>query len=130
MTNVEGPLPQDEFAEVRSVYDTHRDVRMHMKYYGSRLASYQRRNLAMEVGIALGTSATLLALPIWNTGFGKVVIATLALIAAVLGVLKPILNWSKKIEHYSKLWAADSLSPPTPSFDDPRPVRSPPRCSP
>src|SRR5687767_13862549 len=95
--------------QVEEVYDHYRTARLNVKYYGRRLVKLQRRNFFLEAAIAVGTSATVGSLAIWETDYGKVVIGIIATISAVLGVLKPLLNLSKQIERVSKQWAEHSL---------------------
>lgn len=81
-----------------------RTSRLNEKYYGWRLHQLQRKNLCMELAIALGTSGTLMALPVFGNPIGKAVAISLASIAAILGVAKPFLGFASKIEQASKLW--------------------------
>ncbi|MFI5380097.1 MAG: hypothetical protein ACHRHE_12430, partial [Tepidisphaerales bacterium] len=95
----------DSLAAVTDLYDLYREARMNVKYYGEKIASYQRWILTIEVAVALGTSGTVVSLPIFSTTAGKIIVIGAGTIAAILGVLKPILNLSKKIERSSKLWS-------------------------
>lgn len=95
--------PTDLGAAVADACDLYRLARLNLKYYGRRLHVMQRWNMGIEVAIALSTSGTVAAL--FGGGAGRAAVATLAATAAVLGVLKPVLNLQKRIERLSKLWA-------------------------
>jgi hypothetical protein len=88
------------------LYDVFREARLNVKYYGEWLAFYQRWNLYIQVALAVGTSSTLLSLPLFSYAWiGPILTGTLTVVTAVLGVTNPILNIPKKIERASKLWS-------------------------
>jgi hypothetical protein len=82
-----------------------REARMGVKYYGAQLAWYQKANLLLEIGIALGTSTALLSLPLLSAGSGKWISGVLIFFATVASIVKPLLGWTTKIEGLSKLYA-------------------------
>ena len=92
------------------VYDLYRDALLNRKYYGDRLAAYQRWNTLVELVVALGTSAGVGGLVFWQTDFGRIAWATVAGAAVVIGVVKTVLQLSQKIERYSKLYTSHSVS--------------------
>jgi hypothetical protein len=93
-------------AVVENLYDLFRESRLNVKYYGKELARYQWWNVRIEVAAAIASSTTLLSLPLFSGSVGgKILTGLLGVVAAVLGVLKPVLNFSKRIERLSKLWA-------------------------
>lgn len=81
------------------IYDLYRTIRMNALYYGAKLRNLQRWSLILEISVALATSATIGSLAVVKPALPYV-----AVVAAILGVLKPILNISKRIERLSKLW--------------------------
>jgi len=87
------------------LYDQYRTAMLNRIYYGARLANFKRWNLAHEIAIAIGTSSALAAWAIWQTDTGVKVWAIITGLAAILSILKPILQISKQIERYSKLFA-------------------------
>ena len=86
---------------------------MNKEYYGVKLARSQLVSSWMDILIAIGaTGSGLSALTIWNTEWGKPVWTTLwavlSLVAAVLALAKPIVQFNKRIERFSRLFAGHS----------------------
>lgn len=86
---------------------------MNKEYYGAKLARVQLISTWMDITIAIGAAGSgLSALTIWNTEYGKPIWtalwAVLSLIAAVLGLAKPIVQLNKGIERFSRLFAGYS----------------------
>jgi hypothetical protein len=94
----------DQFEMVWGIYDLHRVLRMNALYYGKKLRRVQGWNLAIEIGIALSTSATIGTLLRPVPGFHWL-LWVFSLTAAVLGVLKPIIGLPRRVERLSKLWS-------------------------
>lgn len=90
------------------LYRTYRTALLNRKYYASRLTSYRRWNLTLEIALAIGTSGTIGAWAVWKDGNGKYVWTYVAGLAALLAVLKPLLALPKQIERYTKLFAGYS----------------------
>lgn len=90
---------------LNELYDQYRTAMLNRIYYGTRLANFKRWNLAHEIAIAIGTSSALAAWAIWKTDTGGKVWAIITGLATILAILKPILQLSKQIERYSKLFA-------------------------
>jgi len=90
---------------VKDVNNTYRTALMNRKYYGYRLSVVKTRNTVMEIVIAVGTSSAVGAWAIWkSTSVGENVWVILAGLAALLAVVKPFLNLSKRVENYSELF--------------------------
>jgi len=90
---------------VRNVNNTYRTALLNRKYYGYRLSVVKKRNTALEIVIAVGTSSAVGAWAIWqSTAVGANAWAVLTCLAALFAVVKPILNLSKDVERYSKLF--------------------------
>jgi hypothetical protein len=90
---------------LRYIYDSYRTALLNRKYYGHRLFIHQRYNMFMEIAIAVGAtgSAGVASLAIWGTLTGQYAWLVISGLATVLGVVKPVLQISAKIENYSKL---------------------------
>jgi hypothetical protein len=94
------PSGADEYELVCAIYDLHRTLRMNALYYGKKLSTLQRWNTSLEISIAVSSAATVGSLAVF-----KPLLPYLAALAAILGVVKPILGIPKQIERYSKLWS-------------------------
>ncbi len=91
-------------ASLHYLYDAYRTALLNRKYYADRLVTRQRWNLALEVILAVGTSGTIGGWAIWKQGVGPGVWAAVAGFVALIAILKPLLQLSKAIERYSKLF--------------------------
>lgn len=89
---------------MRELYEKYRTALLNRKYYGKRLSDMHRLNLIFEILIALGTSSALGAWIIWRDSLGSTFWAVISGLAAILAVVKPILNITGKIERYTKLF--------------------------
>jgi len=90
---------------VKDLQDTYRTELLNRLYYGYRLARVKRWNLFLEIVVAIGTSSAIGAWVIWQkTETGEIVWAILAGAAALVALLKPVLQLPKKVEQYSKLF--------------------------
>lgn len=90
---------------VKNVNNTYRTALMNRKYYGYRLSMVRTCNKALEILIAVGTSSAVGAWAIWkSTSIGANVWTIVAGLAVLLAVVKPILDLSKDVERYSKLF--------------------------
>lgn len=94
----------DLYQCVRNVHNTYRTALMNRKYYGYRLASVRTWNFWLEIGILVGTSTTAGAWGIWKAPPGANVWAVVAALATLAVIVKPILNLSKSVERYTKLF--------------------------
>lgn len=78
-------------------------------YYGIALARVQVVNTWLEIVVAAGTAGSgLSALTIWNTEYGKIIWATLTVVATLLAVAKPVLQINKRVERLTRLYAGHS----------------------
>src|SRR6266536_3221105 len=92
-------------SELREIYDMYRTATLNKNYYGAMLAKYQKRNLVLEIIIAIGaTSSGVSGLTLWQEPYGKAIWGIITLISGILAVAKPILQLNKKVERYSKLF--------------------------
>lgn len=91
---------------IEALHKTYQDAGLYQTYYGHRMTDYQRRNTAYEIALAIGTSGAIAAWPIWQNGVGQSMWAIFAGSIAILVILKPFLQFSNKIERYSKLYAS------------------------
>ena len=90
---------------LRRVYDNYRAVWMSRDYYACRLDYLQKCNLWYEIVVAIGASGSAVSgWYVWQTQAGAFVWALIAGAAALLAILKPILQLPKQIERYSKLY--------------------------
>lgn len=89
---------------LRDLYDKYRTALLNRKYYGARLVLFQRWNLTMEIVIAVGSSSAIAAWAIWREGSGATTWAVLTGVAALFAVVKPLLQLSRQVERYSKLY--------------------------
>jgi len=95
----------DIFERARAINDDYRTAAMSRLYYACRLRYVRRINLAFELTIAIAGSATIATWNIWTTGILATLWKILGATAAVLAVIKPLANFSKRIERYSALVA-------------------------
>lgn len=103
-------MTQAQLGNVREglghVYDAYRTASMNQKYYRYMISKMQRRNLIFEVVVAIGTmGAGVSGWALWKTEIGTALWAIIAAVAALLAIAKPIVNYSRKIERFSKLYA-------------------------
>jgi hypothetical protein len=90
---------------VKALQDAYRTALLNRLYYGYRLNAIKKWNLALEITLAVGASSVAGAWALWrNTMTGEIVWATVAGLAALLAILKPISQLPKDIEKYSKLF--------------------------
>lgn len=101
--------PQQQLRErLLQLYKTYRTALLNRKYYASRLTTFRKWNMALEIALAVGTSGTIGAWAVWSRGDGRYAWTIIAGLAAILAILKPILALPKQIERYTKLFAGYS----------------------
>lgn len=91
----------------RSLKQLYRELRNEMfnrDYYGCMLHRRRRLDRIFQFVLAFGTSSAVAGWTVFREGPGASVWATLAAITTVVAVSQPILNLSKDIERYSKLF--------------------------
>ena len=82
-----------------AIYDLWRTNKLNEKYFSARLDLLEKINFAMDLTIAImAPGGTVSALWFWNTELGGVLAKILLPIAAIVGVLKPLLNLVEKIK--------------------------------
>jgi hypothetical protein len=95
--------PDADVALLSEIYDLQCTSRMNTLYYDSRLARVMTISFWMEVATAAAASGSgLLAVLNDAGGWGHVAWQALALIAALVAVIKPIYAPSKKIELFTR----------------------------
>jgi hypothetical protein len=91
-------VTRDEKHPAWDVYDLYRTARLNVKYFCGRLAKLQRLNFWIEFTLAAtASSSAIAAFTLWQTRFGGKIWQTLGAIAAILAILKPLLNLTEKI---------------------------------
>lgn len=97
-------------AQLKYIYNSYRTSLLNRKYYGQRLTIFQRYNTIMEILIAIGAAGSggVAGLAIWGSITGQYAWLFISGIATVLGVVKPILQFGRHIENYTKLYAGHS----------------------
>lgn len=94
--------------QLHDLYNDLRKALYNREYYGRRLKTVRRWNLALEIIVALGSSGAIATWVFWKKGIGPDVWATIAAISTIIAILKPIFNLSKQIEKYSRLFSGHS----------------------
>ena len=102
-------LSHSSFSQWDDIYETHRGALMKRHYYGHRLHFYRNANLTFEIVLTLATSGAVSTWTFWNTALGRATWSAFAGFAAVMCLLKPILQLSKSIERYSNLYKGYSI---------------------
>jgi hypothetical protein len=102
----ENPADADELlVQLNEIYDLYRSAALNKAYYGRMLSIYQRRNLVIEIILAVTASGSgISGLVWWQTDYGRPIWAVLSLLAGILAVAKPILQFNVSVERYSKLF--------------------------
>src|SRR5687768_761774 len=91
------------------IYHAYRSALLNRKYYGCQLEFYRHLNRNVEITLAVVTPGTVGGWAIWHTSTGQQLWAVIASILAFIAVLKPILNWPKEIDRYSRLHAEHTM---------------------
>jgi hypothetical protein len=96
--------------QLRYIYNSYRTALLNRKYYGERLSVYQKYNTATEILIAVGAAGSggVAGLAIWGSITGQYAWLLISGVATVLGVIKPVLQFGRHIENYTKLYAGHS----------------------
>ena len=88
------------------IYDSYRTALMNQKYYRYKISRTQTVNLTFEILIAVGaTGSGVSAWALWKNEIGGDVWLVIAAVSALLAIAKPIVQLSKKVEKYSKLYS-------------------------
>ena len=95
--------PDADIALLKEVYELQCTSRMNAIYYGSRLDALQKEAFLMEVTSAITASGSgVAALTLWNQGAGQLAWQGLALLAAIVAVVKPLRAPGKRIEVFTR----------------------------
>jgi hypothetical protein len=96
--------------QLRYIYNSYRTALLNRKYYGHRLTLFQKYNTVAEIFIAIGAAGSggVAGLAIWGSITGQYAWLFISGIATVLGVVKPVLQFGRHIENYTKLYAGHS----------------------
>jgi len=95
--------PDADIALLKEVYELQCTSRMNAIYYGSRLGALQREAFFMEVTSAVTASGSgVAALTLWNQGVWQFAWQGLALLAAIVAVVKPLRAPGKRIEVFTR----------------------------
>ena len=91
-------MARDKNHPVWDVYDLYRTARLNVKYFSGRLNKLQRLNFWMEfILAATASSSAIAAFALWQTSIGGKVWQILGALAAILAIMKPLLNLTEKI---------------------------------
>ncbi|MGG5812083.1 hypothetical protein [Falsiroseomonas sp. CW058] len=97
------PWPDSDIALLKEVYELQCTSRMNAIYYGRRLEALQKEAFIMEVTTAITASGSgVAALALWNQGAGQAAWQALALVAAIVAVVKPLRAPGKRIEVFTR----------------------------
>jgi len=89
---------------VWSVYDLYRTSRLNVKYYSAKLHRAEIMSFWMDfILLATAPSSAIAGLWFWDNPIGKECWKYLGGVAAFIAILKPILNFIKKIKIYEEL---------------------------
>lgn len=81
------------------VYDQLRTARLNVKYYSARLACLQRRNMFMEIVLAISAPTSAIAgLWFWSSPIGNLIWKCFGVLAAFIAGIKPFLKITEKIK--------------------------------
>jgi len=88
---------------VWGVYDEYKAARFNVRYYERQLDKLRRRNLLIELALALSASSVFAGLWFWETAVGGIIWKVLATLAAFLAVYKPIVRLSDQVQQKSEI---------------------------
>jgi len=94
---------------LRQIYDAYRKALLNRKYYGCQLGAYRRLNRTSDIVLAIATPGMVGAWAVWHTQTGQLLWGVIAGSVSLLAVVKPIFNWPKEIDRYSRLHAAHTV---------------------
>ena len=78
---------------VWTVYDRLRDACLNTKYFGRRLSTIKRLNLALDLILAISApSSAVTGLWLWNTTDGQIAWKIFSILSALIAVTKPLLG--------------------------------------
>lgn len=91
------------------IYNAYRSALLNRKYYGCQLDFYRKLNRTVEVVLAVATPSTIGGWAIWHTQTGQAIWAVIASAVALVIALKPVFDWPKDIDRYSRLHAEHTV---------------------
>lgn len=91
------------------IYDAYRSALLNRKYYGCQLDFYRKLNRTVEIALAITTPSTIGGWAIWHGQTGQTIWAVIAAILALIVALKPVFDWPKEIDRYSRLHAEHTV---------------------
>ena len=95
--------PDRDIALLQEIYELTCTSRMNAIYYAKRLAALQKESFFMEVTTAVTASGSgVAALTLWEKPGWAAVWQTLAVIAAIVAVVKPLRAPGKRIEIFTR----------------------------
>ena len=94
----------DKSHPVWEVYNLQKNCRLNVKYWTAKVTPLKKFNFWMEyLLLATAPSSAVAGLVYWQTTGGKFVWMVLTTVTALLGIAKPLLGLTKKIEDLQKL---------------------------
>jgi hypothetical protein len=111
MTSSTSPPRHDDvnIGQLTQIYDAYRSALLNRKYYGCQLDFYRKLNRATDIALAIATPSMVGGWAIWHTQTGQVLWAMIAAAVSLLAAVKPIFNWPRDIDRYSRLHAEHSV---------------------
>lgn len=94
---------------VWNVYNRLRTARLNVLYYTCLLKKREQLNFFIELVIAITTTSSVAALSLWSTDVGKQLWQFLAITAAFISVVKPLLNLPDSIKRFQSTVSGYSL---------------------
>lgn len=91
------------------IYDAYRSALLNRKYYGCQLDFYRKLNRVTDIALAIATPGMVGGWAIWHTTTGQTLWAVIAGGVSLLAAVKPIFNWPKEIDRYSRLHAEHTM---------------------
>jgi hypothetical protein len=102
-STVPSPWPDADIALLKEIYELQCTSRMNAIYYGARLGALQKEAFFMEVVTAITASGSGVAtLTVWDQPGWRNLWVGLAVVAAVVAVVKPLRAPGKRIEVFTR----------------------------
>jgi hypothetical protein len=91
---------------VWAVYDLLRTARLNVKYYSGRIGELKQRQFWLDFVLAIvAPSSAVAGLWFWEYPLGEIAWKVLAVLAAVIAVVKPLLKYGDKIQTMEEVLA-------------------------
>lgn len=88
---------------VWDLYNEYRTARLNKLYFGKQLTVLKRRNLRIDIFLAATASSGIAGLWFWGTFSGGIIWKGILTIAALLAVIKPLVNLAGQIQQMNEL---------------------------